>query len=331
MIINKEGGMSLLRLKLTTLGTLALIIGLSTLFFTIILSAMGTFNIISLSIFVLLFNLLQWLLAPKIIDTLYKTKEASRGEYPKLYTMVEELSRRMGLKMPRLMVAEIPIPNAFAYGSPLGGNRVAVTRKLLQELEEEEVEAVIGHELGHLKHRDVQIMMFVSVLPAIFYFIGYSLMLSGMFGGFRRGQAGAAALAIGLGCMLMYWILTMFVLGLSRQREYYADKRSVINVMDGRRKLSEALAKIVASSSRFRVSAEHHRIAKLDCFKSLFINDPDRAAADEMEIVKAKLFRSDEQLVRQIVSRRLTLSDHLAELFSTHPNIVKRLRALQKA
>lgn len=322
--------MGLLKLRLTMLGTLALIIGLSTLFFAIILSVIGAFNIIFLVIFVLLFNILQWLFAPKIIDALYKTREVTPQSHPRLYSLTRELSQKMKLKMPKLMIAEIPIPNAFAYGSPLGGNRVAITRRLLQELEEEEVEAVIGHELGHLKHRDVQIMMFVSVLPAIFYFIGYSIMLSGMFGGFRRGHAGALALLIGLCCMLMYWLLTLLVLGLSRQREYYADKRSVMNVFDGRRKLSEALAKIVASSSRFRLSAEHYNVSGLNCFKTLFIEDPDRAAQDEIEISRSKIYKTDEKLVREILSRKLTFADHLAELFSTHPNIVKRLKALRE-
>ncbi len=81
------------------------------------------------------------------------------------------------------MLSQIPLPNAFAYGSPLTGSRVAVTQGLLTHLDEGEVEAVLGHELGHLKHRDVQVMMVVSFLPALFYYIGYSMMLSGMFGG----------------------------------------------------------------------------------------------------------------------------------------------------
>jgi heat shock protein HtpX len=80
------------------------------------------------------------------------------------------------------MIADIPIPNAFAYSSPIAGSRVAVTKGLLKSLDEEEIEAVVGHELGHLKHRDVQVMMFVSILPAVFYFIGYSMLLSSLFG-----------------------------------------------------------------------------------------------------------------------------------------------------
>jgi heat shock protein HtpX len=150
---------------------------------------------------------------------MYRVKEVSRSENPRLYAMVERLSRKSGLKMPKVMIAHIPVPNAFAYGSPIAGTRVAVTSELLKTLEDEEVEAVIGHELGHLKHRDVQVMMFVSILPAIFYYLYYSMLLSSMFG--RRDERGgsAAAALIAVGSLFAYLILTLFTLYLSRLRE----------------------------------------------------------------------------------------------------------------
>ncbi|NWG09892.1 MAG: M48 family metalloprotease, partial [Nitrososphaerales archaeon] len=237
--------MSLLKLRLSMVGTISFLIGLSTLFFAIILSLIGTLNIVFLVSLVVAFNLAQWLIAPYLIDSMYKVKKVSREENPKLYGMVERLSQRAKMKMPSVMIARIPIPNAFAYSSPLAGRRVAVTETLLKNLEEEEVEAVIGHELGHLKHRDVQIMMFASVLPAIFYFIAYSFMLSAWFGGYGGRRDSGAAILIGLASMVIYWVLSLFVLGLSRLREYYADRHSIGIVDEGSRKLSEALAKIV--------------------------------------------------------------------------------------
>jgi len=321
--------MSLLKLRLSMVGTLAFIIAVTTLFFTIILSLLGGLNILALAFLVVLFNIVQWLFAPHLIDALHKTREVSKSDSPKLYGAVEKLSRKIGMKMPKIMIANIPIPNAFAYGSPIAGNRVAVTTGLMKELEDEEVEAVVGHELGHLKHRDVQIMMFASVLPAIFYFIGYSMMLSAWFGRERQRQGGGAApIIIGLVCMAIYWILTLFVLGLSRLREYYADQRSAMNVEDGARKLSEALAKIVASTGRMKRS--RREVGSLNSFKTLFIDDPDRAERDEIEIAERGMLRVDQQLVREILSREVTMLDRVLELLSTHPNIVKRLTALQK-
>lgn len=305
-------------------GTLAIIIGLSTLFFTVILSLVGSFDLVTLGILVVAFNILQWLISPYLVDALYSVREIPEHENPRLHEIVEDLSRKSGIKKPRLMLARIPIPNAFAYGSPIGGSRVAVTSGLLKGLEYEEVEAVIGHELGHLKHKDVQTMMFVSLLPAIFYYIGFSLMLS-MYGRRREGSGGAALL--GIGFMAFSWILNMFILYLSRLREYYADRHSASIVEDGPRKLSEGLAKIVHTTRTMRRTRKKSQ--NLNAFKALFIADPDRAETDSMEISRMRM-PSDQKLVQGILSKKLTTMDKIIEIFSTHPNIVKRLRTLQE-
>jgi len=298
---------SLLKLRASMVGTLALIIGLSTLFFTIILSLTGTFNITWLLIFVIGFNILQWLISPYIIDVIYRVRPISQSEYPKLHAMLEQLSQKSRIKKPRLMLARIPIPNAFAYGSPIAGTRVAVTEGLMKTLETEEVEAVIGHELGHLKHRDVQVMMFVSILRS-------------------RDNSAGAAIIIGIISIFLYWILTMFTLYLSRLREYYADRHSASVVEDGPRKLSEGLAKIVYASGRMKKRVP--RSGQLNSFKALFISDPDRAAADAKAMAEIGL--GDRRLVEEVLQRKVTGMDKFMELFSTHPNIVKRLKALQR-
>jgi heat shock protein HtpX len=307
------------------LGTVAVIIGLSTLFFTFILSLSG-FDLLLLVLVVPIINILQWLLAPYIIDAIYRVKEVNQSENPKLYQMVDNLRRKSKIKMPRVMKANIPIPNAFAYGSPIAGTRVAVTTGLLDNLEPEEVEAVIGHELGHIKHKDVQVMMFVSILPAILYYIGYSMLLSSMYR--RREDRGSAAGIIGIASLVLYWILTMFTLYLSRLREYFADQHSASIVVEGPRKLSEGLAKIVSSSQR--IKKRDRSIGSLSSFKALFITDPDRAQTDTKFISQMHGRISDSQLVEDVLKRKVTGVDKLLELFSTHPNIVKRLQALQE-
>jgi len=320
--------MSVWQLRFSVLGTLAIIIGLSTLFFTVILSLIGVFDILTLGLFVIGFNLIQWLLAPYIIDAIYRVKEVSKTENPKLHAIVERLSQKSGIQMPRVMIANIPIPNAFAYGSPVAGTRVAVTSELLKTLEDEEVEAVLGHELGHLKHRDVQIMMFVSILPALFYYIGFSMMLSSMYGRRSQRDSGSAAVLIGVASMAIYWILTMFTLYLSRLREYFADRHSANIVDEGPRKLSEALAKIQYSTGRMK--RMNRQAGSFSSFKALFISDPDRAETDAVSIAQAKGYATDQRLVDEVLRREVTAADRMLELFSTHPNIVKRLRALQE-
>ena len=321
--------MSIWKLRLSILTTLAILIGVSTLFFTVILGWLGV-NLIFVPVLVVIFNVVQWLIAPYIIDAVYGVRELSPREAPKLHRMVERLSRASGIKKPRLMLARVPIPNAFAYGSPIAGTRVAVTEGLLSTLGDEEVEAVLGHELGHLKHRDVQVMMFASVLPAIFYWIGRSLLFTGLY--YRRDEerSGGAAL-IGAACLALYFLLSLLVLHLSRLREYYADAHSASIVPDGARKLSEALAKIVyASETGLRRSLRASGFSPEHlAFKSLFITDPECASRDRASIELINRGVGDEELVERLLSRRLTPLEQFLELFSTHPNIVKRLRALR--
>ncbi|MEM3162694.1 MAG: zinc metalloprotease HtpX [Candidatus Bathyarchaeia archaeon] len=318
---------SLWRLRISMIGTLAIIISLSTLVFAAILSLFGALDIITLGMLIVIWNVIQWLISPYIIDALYKTREIPESENPKLHRMLEELSQKSRIKKPKLMLAQIPIPNAFAYGSPIAGNRVAVTSGLLKTLNMNEVEAVIGHELGHLKHRDVQIMMFVSLLPALLYYIGYSLIISSMLN--RRREGGGGAALIGMGLMLFSWILNLFILYLSRLREYYADRHSVSICENGAQKLAVGLAKIVHATRG--MGERRKEIQNLNAFKALFITDPDRAETDSAAIaMAAATIAGDQRLVQEIVSQRITFADKLIELFSTHPNIVKRLRALQE-
>lgn len=313
-----------MKLRLSMVGTVALIIAVSTLGFSMILGVLGVLDLWSLVLVVAVFNLAQWLLAPYLIKGLYGVRQLAPGEQPHLHRMVEGLSSESGVKPPKLMFSNIRLPNAFAYGSPLTGNHVAVTQGLLSELEAEEVEAVIGHELGHIKHRDVQVMMFISLLPSLFYMLARSTLYSRYYGGRDRRDSGGLALVGGVS-MLIYFFLLLFNLNLSRLREYYADRHSASVVPDGARKLSEALAKI--SSSTWRIQRGTGGMA-VSGFKTLFISDPDRAGRDTAEIYRMRDLGPDEDLVRGLVSRKLTAFDRFSELFSTHPNIVKRLRAL---
>lgn len=317
--------MGLWQLRLSLIGTVAIIIGLSTLFFTALLLWFQV-DILFLPLFVIPFNLLQWLIAPYLIGAMYRVKEVSASEKPELHAMVQRLSEKSGLKKPRVMIANIPIPNAFAYGSPIAGTRVAVTSELLNTLDDDEVEAVVGHELGHLKHHDVQVMMFVSILPAIFYYIYITTFYSAMFG--NRDNRGSGTAIIGVASLAMYFVLTLFTLYFSRLREYFADRHSASIVEDGPRKLSDGLAKIVNSTHKMK----HQRkpVGSNSSFKALFISDPDRVETDSAEINRLVGIRADRRLVDEVLQRRITPIDRFAELFSTHPNIVKRLRALQQ-
>lgn len=310
--------------------TLAAIFGLTTLVFTVVLMWAGIgLSLITIGLLVVALNVAQWLLSPYLVGWIYKVKEMSPTENPRVHQMVTDLSKKSGISIPKLMLSQIPLPNAFAYGSPLTGSRVAVTQGLLTHLDDGEVEAVIGHELGHLKHRDVQVMMVVSFLPALFYYIGYSMMLSGMFGGGdnKKGGNGNNAL-FGIAFMAFSWVLTLFTLYLSRLREYYADRHSALIVENGAEKLSTGLVTIVEESKRTNKPAKDQKKSH-SSYKALFISDPDRAASDYVEL-HANSAASKQDLLRETLAKQPTSTDKFAEVFSTHPNIIKRLRALQE-
>lgn len=317
---------SIWKLRLSMVASLAIIFTLSTLVIAVILSFLQV-GLIYIGVSVIAFNLLQWLVSPYVIDAIYRVREIPKDENPKLHEMVENLSEKSGIKKPKLMLAHIPIPNAFAYGSPIAGNRVAVTEGLLKTLNEGEVEAVIGHELGHLKHRDVQVMMLVSLLPALFYYIGYSIMVSSMYTRGRREEGSGVAL-LGMGLVAFSMFLTYVCVSfLSRVREYYADRHSATIVENGAQKLSLGLAKIVHATKNMRKARKE--VQHLNAFKALFIADPDRAEAESVTL-SVMASSSDQRLVQEILSQKLTFIDRINEIFSTHPHVVKRIRALQE-
>jgi heat shock protein HtpX len=303
-------------------GTLLAIIAISTLGFALILGSLGGLSLGTLIVTVAIFNLGQWLLSPYLVNMVYKVREIEPGSHPDLEYMIMELSKKSRIKVPKLMLSGLSIPNAFAYGSPLTGNHVAVTKGLINELEPEQVQAVVAHELGHIKHGDVQVMMLVSFLPSLFYILSRSFLFRG-YGRRERDNSGLAL--IGGLSMLLYLVLTIFNLGLSRLREYYADQHSVSIIPNGGLKLSEALAKI--STSTYMTQRYLGGNQGSSSFKTLFISDPDKAATNTI-MIQNMYGRKNNNLVDEIISKRLTGMERFMEIFSTHPNIVKRLRAL---
>ncbi|MGC8660992.1 MAG: zinc metalloprotease HtpX [Nitrososphaeria archaeon] len=312
--------LSLFELRANMIVTLLIIIGFTTLLIFGIFALVGVTNIILVVSIVALINIVEWLFGPKLIDRMYHTREVKDGELPEVSGAVKRIAQRAGIKEPKLVVADIDMPNAFAYGSPLTGSKVAVTRGLLRILNPDEVEAVLGHELGHLKHRDVQVMMVVSILPAILYYIAYIFMIDSFFD--QRNNSGVMVI-IGIIAFLGYMVMSLLMLAFSRMRESYADFHSTQVVDNGARKLSSALAKLYIYSS-ITSKRKPKEAKQAGTMRALFIVDPSSINADDL-----KALSSDEAL-QYVMNRRTTFTDRIEEMLSTHPNIVKRINNLKK-
>ncbi len=273
---------------------------------------------------------LQYLLAPVLVEHLMKVRWVTPQEAPELHKMVAELAEEAGIPNPRVGISERSIPNAFAFGRTQHDGRVCVTRGILNLLNRDEMRAVLGHEIGHIQHRDMMVITLLSAIPLILYWVAWGTMWSGALGGRRQGDnRGGYAVLIGLGAFVLYFITNLLVLYGSRIREYSADRESV-KLGNMPRHLATALYKLSYGSARLR---GHHELKEIEGANAFFLNDPARAWREVAEISQIDLNRSgtiDEEELRmlQVKKIRLSAADKMTELFTTHPNMLKRMKHL---
>lgn len=265
----------------------------------------------------------QYLISPKIVEMSMGVRYVSESEAPRLHSMVADLAKRAGIPKPRVGISSLPIPNAFAFGRGRGDGRVCVTEQLLNMLSEEELRAVLGHEISHLKNRDVAVITALSVIPMILWYMAWSFMWSG---GRNRGNA----IVLGIVAFLLYFITNLLVLYGSRIREYYADEGSV-KLGNPPHALASALYKLVYGSAR----ADRETLRQLQGYRAFFANDPARAYHEirELRQVDTNLdgnIDANELLSLSSKNVRLSFADRLMEMFSTHPNMVARVKRLSR-
>jgi len=270
---------------------------------------------------------LQYLVGPNLVGMMMRVRYVSEEEEPELHQMVAELADRAGIPKPRVGISEVSIPNAFAFGRSIRDGRVCVTRGIRQLLNGDELRAVLGHEMTHLKNRDMIVITFLSVIPLVCYWAAWNLM-------FRRSRRdGNYAALVGVGAFAMYFISNLLVLYGSRIREYYADEGSV-RLGNPPNQLATALYKLVYGSARLkndpRAQYDLHRIEGV---KAFFLNDVTNAPkeiAELREIDRDYSGRISENELLNLRSQpiRLSGSDRMMELFTTHPNMLKRIKRL---
>jgi len=281
---------SMFLLLVLILGTTAGII------YLILTFAEITIDLFALIIFLLVINLVIYLVSPYIINMSYganKSKELQR--------LVNEVSATLGVKAPKAMVVHSP-PNAFAYGNFLTGKFVAVSDNLINILSRDELMAVIGHEIGHHKHKDNLFMLLLGLLPSIIFYLGYMLIRSS-----ASDRRGAQLAIIGIIAVVFSFVIQILVLAFSRLREYFADTEGVF--VAGKDAMQRSLAKIHYFYQRYPSIKAEIGESK---FRTLFIYALVNAIAEPIT-------RMDiEELKKEKVSP-------IQEFLSTHPPIPKRL------
>src|SRR5712691_32600 len=174
-----------------------------------------------------------------MIDAITGGREVTRQEEPRLWNLLENLCISRGITMPKLKVMETDALNAFASGLNDKQYSITVTRGLLQSLDDAELEAVLGHELTHIRNGDVRMLVIAVVIAGVISFFGELVFRMFFYSGFgwgrrggdgeRKGSGGALpAILIGIALVAIAWLLTVVIrFALSRRREYLADAGSV--------------------------------------------------------------------------------------------------------
>ena len=237
------------------------ILGILYIIFLSILHYLGV-GYIPLAIIAAVMILAQWYFSDKRVLWSSGAKIISREEYPKLHEIVERLSTNNGLPKPKVAMVNSNVPNAFATGKSPKSSLVAVTTGLLELLDDDELEAVIGHELTHVRSRDVLVLTLASVFSTVAWY----LIQFGFYGGLQtRNRNSAGSGVIVLLVAVVTWVVSFLIIrAISRYREYSADKGGAI--MTGKPdKLATALLKI---SGKIKVIPPHElkNVQKLNAF-----------------------------------------------------------------
>jgi len=250
----------------------AILLALLTALLLWIGSLFGRTGLIFAAVFVGLMNFGSYFFSHKIVLWMYKAKEAKQSEQPKLYKAVKDVTRLTGLPMPKVYIIPSNSPNAFATGRNPKNAVVAATEGILKILSEKELEAVIAHEFGHIKNRDILISTIVGTIAGVISYVGAMARWSAILGGNRDNDRGGNIISLLILGILTPLIATLIQLAISRSREYLADETGAKTIKDGHA-LADALEKIEknidVNPMRFGSTATAH----------LFISNPFRNAS----------------------------------------------------
>lgn len=261
------------------MGLFVLIIGLIGYAYSLYVGSLDSFYIIFG--FALVYTVISYFVSSKVALSVNGAKEIQKSDNPRLYRIVENLSIATGLPMPKVYIINDPAPNAFATGRDPDHAHVAATTGILSLLDDNELEGVMAHEMGHIKNYDIRLMMVVFACVSMIGLLSDFLLRMFWFGG-RDDDSNGSPVAMILALVLAILapiVAVMVQLAVSRKREFLADAQGALTTRfpDG---LASALGKIEQSGMSMRrqnSSTAHLFFAnplKKKSFSKLFSSHP---------------------------------------------------------
>jgi heat shock protein HtpX len=229
-----------------------------TVLFVLVGSAIGgKSGAIYAFVFAALMNFVTYWFSDKIVLRMYGAKEVSQGEAPELYQIVAELTSKASMPMPKVYVMENDTPNAFATGRNPEHAAVAVTTGILGILSKEELAGVIGHELSHIRHRDILISTIAATLAGAISMLATMARFGAIFGGGRsedeEGGGGGNIIFTLIFSMIAAFAAMLIQMAISRSREYLADEGGAH--LSNPLNLAKALSKLDMAAKRIPMEA----------------------------------------------------------------------------
>lgn len=261
------------------------------LIFLGVLAALG-FPFESLLLVAALMAFLQYYFSDKLVLWSTKTRIVEEDEYPELHRMVESLAARAGLPKPKIGIMVSPVPNAFATGRSPKNAVVAVTDSIMRTLNREELEAVLAHEISHVKNRDMLTLTMASFISMLAFLIMRNWIFISLFN--NRDNNMGALILVYVVSIVVWLVSTLLTRALSRYREFAADRGSAV-LTGNPQALISALTKI----------------------------------SGRMDYIPAEKKQEVEGANAFFIIPALS-GNTLMELFSTHPPLEKRVAALQE-
>jgi heat shock protein HtpX len=207
-------------------------------------------------IFAALINFVTYWFSDKIVLRMYGAKEVSQSEAPELYQVIGELTNKASLPMPKVYIMDNDTPNAFATGRNPEHAAVAVTRGILRILSKDELMGVIGHELSHIKHRDILISTIAATIAGAITMLARVAQWGAIFGGVGSNDdegRGGNVLFVLLFSIVAAFAAMLIQMAISRSREYLADEGGAH--LSHPLSLARALGKLEIAAQRIPMEA----------------------------------------------------------------------------